>query len=139
MEKFKYGPLIWNCFTEDDESGNYYWNGSPPVGYDDDGIPIDSDGLQCLPIDSPVHPSWRGGKDKLEYNEFLGFEIPSIKTTKSWFDDNFLIISEDQCKKYIIKWIRKNQYGTPGFWDMVKDTTSLKEMMDKVWPQEEHK
>ena len=28
MEKFKYGPLIWNCFTEDDESGNYYWNGS---------------------------------------------------------------------------------------------------------------
>ena len=139
MEKFKYGPLIWNCFTEDDESGNYYWNGSPPVGYDDDGIPIDQEGMQCLPIESPVHPCWRGDKEKLEYNSFLGFNIPSIDSTREWFDANFLIVSDKQCKKYIIRWIRKNKYGTPGFYDMVRDSSSLTEMMDRVWPQDEHK
>ena len=139
MEKFKYGPLIWNCFTEDDESGNYYWNGSPPVGYDDDGIPIDQEGMQCLPIESPVHPSWICDKDKLEFNNFLGFKIPSIVSTREWFDANFLIVSDTQCKKYIIRWIRKNQYGTSGFYDMVRDSSSLREMMDRVWPQDEHK
>ena len=139
MEKFKYGPLIWNCFTEDDESGNYYWNGSPPVGYDLDGIPIDKDGLQCLPIESPVHPSWVGVEEKYEFNEFLGFKIPSIESTKAWFDDNFLIISDEQCKKYIIRWIRKHKYGTPGFEELLRRTSSLADIMDKVWPQDEHK
>ena len=57
MEKFKYGPLIWNSANEDDESGNYFWNGKPPVDYDREGIPLHDEGMQCLPIDSPDHPS----------------------------------------------------------------------------------
>ena len=71
MEKFKYGPLIWNCINEDDESGNFYWNGDPPVKYDDMNIPVDENGLQCLPVESPVHPSWTANNVQKEKNDFL--------------------------------------------------------------------
>ena len=135
MEKFKYGPLVWNCFSEEDESGNYYWNGNPPVDYDHDGIPVDEDGLQCLPIDSPVHPSWTADSTQLEYNNFLEFDIPSIDSTREWFDDNFLIVNDRQCKKYIIRWIRKNRKELPGFAKMTAGASSLVDMMDRVWPQ----
>ena len=139
MEKFKFGPLIWNSANEDDESGNYYWNGSPPVDYDELGIPVDEDGMQCLPIQSPVHPSWTGSKENFEYNEFLGFKIPSVESTKEWFDDNFLVISEKQSKKYIIKWIRTHRGTHPGYFKLTLGVTSMKEIMDRLWPQDEHK
>lgn len=139
MEKFKYGLLIWNSVNEDDESGNYFWNGKPPVGYDDDGIPIDQEGMQCLPIESPVHPSWESDKNQLEYNDFLEFEIPSISSTREWFSDNFLVVSDRQCKKYIIRWIRKNRMYLPGFVKMTQGASSLADIMDRVWPQDEHK
>lgn len=139
MEKFKYGSLVWNSVNEDDESGNYFWNGKPPVGYDNEGIPVDEEGLQCLPIESPVHPTWQINNSFLVYNDFLEFEIPSIDSTREWFDDNFLIVSDKQCKKYIIRWIRQNRKGLPGFAKMTAGATSLVEMMDRVWPQDEHK
>tara|TARA_Y100000114_G_scaffold87843_1_gene81204 strand:- start:41 stop:460 length:420 start_codon:yes stop_codon:yes gene_type:complete len=139
MEKFKYGPLIWNSANEDDESGNYFWNGKPPVDYDREGIPIDDEGMQCLPIDSPVHPSWTCNNLFLVYNDFLEFEIPSIDSTREWFDDNFLIVSDKQCKKYIIRWIRMNRKALPGFAKMTAGASSLVEMMDRVWPQDDLK
>ena len=139
MEKFKYGSLIWNCVNEDDESGNYFWNGNPPVAYDDDGIPVDEEGMQCLPVQSPVHPSWAGDRATLEYNDFLEFKIPTIDSTKDWFDDNFLVITDRQCKKYIIRWIRNHKRVEPGFHKMTQGSSSLTDMMDRVWPQDEHK
>jgi len=139
MEKFKFGPLIWNSANEDDESGNYFWNGKPPVDYDRDGIPIDDEGMQCLPIDSPVHPSWTADNIQLEHNDFLEFEIPTIDGTREWFDDNFLIVSDTQCKKYIIRWIRTHRKGLPGFGKMTVGASSLVEMMSRVWPQDERK
>lgn len=139
MEKFKYGPLIWNCFSEEDESGNYYWNGNPPVEYDHDGIPVDADGLQCLPIESPVHPSWTADNVELEYNDFLEFKIPTIEGTREWFDDNFLIVSDIQCKKYIIKWIRKHRRGTSGVAKLAQRASNLVDIMDILWPQDVHK
>ena len=33
-EKFRYGPLVYNCFGEEDDSGNYWWPGNPPVAYE---------------------------------------------------------------------------------------------------------
>ena len=95
--------------------------------------------MQCLPIESPVHPSWRGDKEKLEYNSFLGFNIPSIDSTREWFDANFLIVSDKQCKKYIIRWIRMNRKALPGFAKKTAGASCLVEMMDRVWPQDEHK
>tara|TARA_Y100000389_G_scaffold165312_1_gene169450 strand:- start:182 stop:601 length:420 start_codon:yes stop_codon:yes gene_type:complete len=139
MPKFKYGPLVWNSINDEDESGNYFWNGKPPVDYDSDGIPIDDDGMQCLPIASPVHPSWTAESVQQEYNDFLGFEIPSISSTREWFDDNFLVANERQCKKYIIRWIKQNRSSLPGFYKMISEATSLADIMDRVWPQDEHK
>ena len=48
MEQYKYGPLTWA--TIDDDSGNYYYPGTPPTGYDEQGIPIDEKGLQGFKI-----------------------------------------------------------------------------------------
>ena len=53
MEKFKYGPIIYNCVDEEDDSGNYYWAGEPPVAYDQWGVPVDRHGKQTLPLDCP--------------------------------------------------------------------------------------
>ena len=58
---------------------------------------------------------------------------------REWFDDNILIVSDKQCKKYIIRWIRNNRKSLPGFVKMTQGVTSLVEMMDRVWPQDEHK
>ena len=33
-EKFRYGPLVFNSFGEEDDSGNYWWPGNPPVAYE---------------------------------------------------------------------------------------------------------
>ena len=38
MTKFKYGPLVWNHIEDEDDSGNYWWPGLPPVSYDDTEI-----------------------------------------------------------------------------------------------------
>ena len=139
MKKFKFGPLVWNCVNEDDESGNYFWNGNPPVDYDDMGIPVDQEGLQCLPADCPIHPSWQANYETKEYNEFLGFEIPTIESTKEWFDENFLIVSDKQIKKYIIRWIRDYKSGSVGYVKLNKDADSLDIIMDRIWPQDAHK
>ena len=58
MDKFKYGPLVYNTIEDEDDSGNYWWPGLAPVEYDLMGIPIDSKGLQCLSLQSPLHPAY---------------------------------------------------------------------------------
>ena len=45
MEKFKYGPLLWNHVDDEDDSGNYWWSGMAPVNYAETGIPVDEKGL----------------------------------------------------------------------------------------------
>jgi hypothetical protein len=60
-EKFRYGPLVYNCFGDDDDSGNYWWSGSKiVVGYEQpEGvwkIPVDELGNQCLPGECILHP-----------------------------------------------------------------------------------
>ena len=140
MEKFKYGPLIWNCINEDDESGNYFWNGKPPVGYDRLGIPIDEAGMQCLSIRSPVHPTWQADHKRFEFNEYMSQPIPSVQQVKEWFDDNFLIVTPKQCKKYIIKWLSQNLGVRNEFYlGLKKDSNSLEDVMDKLWPQDVHR
>ena len=59
MEKIKYGPLVYITVEDTDEEGNFYWGGKPPIGYDELGIPIDSDGMQCLSVSSPLHPNYK--------------------------------------------------------------------------------
>jgi len=137
MKKYKYGPLIYNTTADDDDSGNFYWNGMPPVGYDEMGIPIDPNGNQCLPFECPLHPNH--SPTNFKYNEWLEDELPTWESFEEWFDDNFLIVSDKQCKKYIIRWIRNNRKSLPGFVKMTQGVTSLVEMMDRVWPQDEHK
>ena len=79
-ERFKYGPLIYDTVddVEDiDGGGNYWWAGLHPVGYDEMGIPVDSQGLQCLPLSSPFHPD-HIPKDPV-YNQYINDYVPSIK------------------------------------------------------------
>ena len=141
MEKFKYGPLIWNHRNEDDESGNYYWNGDPPVDYDSAGIPIDKNGNQCLSIDSPVHPGWQPDESRFVFNGPLQQKIPDVASVKEWFDNNFLVISDYQCKKYILKWLRNTLAvrRTEAFRSFVISCSTQEQMIGILWPQDEHK
>ena len=132
MEKYKYGPLVYNIASDEDDEGNYYWNGLPPVGYDQMGIPIDKEGMQCLPIASPLHPSYE--PVETEYNSFLKMEIPSISSCMLWFDDNFISISEEDCKFYILRWLSKN-YSNHSIFSSNSFTTE--KAINKIWLDEQ--
>ena len=72
----------------DDDSGNYWWNGSSIVDYDNMNIPIDTQGLQCLPLSSPVHPNYE--LQNPVFNEQIKDYLPSFKEWQEWFDVNFI-------------------------------------------------
>ena len=134
MEKYKYGPLIYVTADMSGDEGNYYWTGTPPVGYDVSGIPIDRYGYQCLDISCPLHPSWE--PSETTYNEVLKWDIPTLDYTRQWFDDNFLIITDDQLKRYIIKWWsarvkRSNNYA---YAQVLQNYSSVEEIQEAVWP-----
>ena len=112
IEKFKFGPLVYNCINEDNEDGNYYWPGNPPVDYDQWGIPIDTNGKQCLGLDCPFHPF-----HEFEDSETIGlvqnFKIPkSFKVYYDWCEENFLVVT----KQHIISDILQKfaRYSPPG-------------------------
>lgn len=137
MEKqFKYGPLVYNTNQSEEDEGNYFWNGSPPVGYDESGIPIDANGNQCLSINSPLHPAFDPAETV--FSEVLQSRIPTINCFRKWFDENFLIISDDQIKRYIIKWWRnkaaRDNYHS--YLNVLHNYSSVEEIMEAVWPDE---
>ena len=136
MEKFKYGPLIYNTVEDENDSGNYWWPGLAPVGYDEIGIPIDAKGLQCLPIDCPVHPSYR--IQNPVFVEILNDYLPSISEWKKWLEDNFIEASDDQIKRLILKWYSKQRNKSHNFYMLQEVVNSLDEMVEKVWQQEEN-
>ena len=136
MEKYKYGPLVYVTHGMNEDDGNYFWSGHPPVGYDESGIPIDNNGMQCLDISCPLHPSWE--PTETVYNETLKFDIPSIEHFRQWFEDNFLIISDDQVKRYIIRWWRAKalRENYQAYTDVLQNYSSVEEIQEAAWPDE---
>lgn len=100
--KYRYGPLVWNCSSDEDESGNYFWPGLPPCAYDAAGIPIDVHGMQCLPMQSIIHPNYVP-TDTL-YSEVVKADLPTIESARLWLDENFLIVTDRQVARFIIRW-----------------------------------
>ena len=136
MEKFKYGPLVYNTVEDEDDSGNYWWPGLPPVGYDETGVPIDSKGLQCLPLHSPVHPNYK--IESPVFVDILNDYLPSISEWKKWLEDNFIEANDDQIKRLILKWYSKQNSKSRNFYMLQQVVNSLDEMVEKVWQQEEN-
>ena len=104
-EKYTYGPLVYNHFGDDDDSGNYWWNGKPIVGYEQpEGIwkiPVDEDRNQCLPGESILHPCCR--VERFTSHPVLG-DVPELDWCREWFEDNFLIVSDWDVCRYILRW-----------------------------------
>ena len=137
MEKFKYGPLIWDHVHEEDDSGNYWWSGLPPVNYDNAGIPVDEKGLQCLPMSSPVHPNYNIKHSV--FNVTLQDYLPSFAEWQSWCDENFIIIDEARTKREILRWYAKQNNKSHRFYKLQESAKSLNEMVDLVWPPDDDK
>ena len=138
VKKYIYGPLMWNVIDHDDDSGNYWWNGSAPVDYDEMKIPIDSLGLQCLPLSCPVHPNY-SIKDSV-FNEQIKDYLPSFKEWEDWFDINFIEIDKHRIKREILRWYVKDpDRVSKDFYELQKNIENLDEMVDAVWPQDENK
>ena len=66
MEQYKYGPLTWA--TIDDDSGNYYYPGTPPTGYDEQGIPIDEKNYLIV---GSAAPNVMGDREHLLFTAML--------------------------------------------------------------------
>ena len=137
MEKFKYGPLVYNNIDDEDDSGNFWWPGLPPVKYDSMGIPIDSRGMQCLPLQSPVHPAYTI-KDSV-FHEALNDYLPSIAEWKEWFADHFIEATDSQIKKLILKWYAKQRDKSSKFFKLQQQVNTLDEMVEIIWRQDESK
>jgi hypothetical protein len=120
----------------DESEGNYYWTGSPPVGYDVDGIPIDANGRQCIDISCPLHPGFE--PKELEFNEVLQSDIPTLDSFRGWFEDNFLEISDAKLKRYIFKWwVRKNKTRSVTYNQVLLKFKSVNEIIGAIWQHEE--
>lgn len=130
MQIYKYGPLVYN--VDGYEGGNFYWNGLSPVGYDHDEIPVDRNGMQCLPISSPLHPSWTPRKQ--EFNQIVGRDMPTIQEVREWFEEHFLDISDYQICKYILKWYVRQNYRDQAYHDLLKKANSIEEVIKLIWP-----
>ena len=132
-EKFKYGPLVYNHFGEDDDSGNYWWAGNPPVAYEAESgpfrIPVDAMGNQCLPGECILHPNCRVE----EWESFELCKIPSLSWCRSWFDENFLVASDYQVCRYIVRWCEWN-YKHNAEWSQIKINKTADEMIGEIWP-----
>jgi len=133
MEKYKYGPLIYITTDSEDDDGNFYWSGNPPVGYDKDNIPIDKNGYQCLPLTSVIHPDYKPKSETLVHNHNIDQHIPTFDSFKSWFDDNFLIIPDRDVYFYIVRHVALNRPSLK-FKQLWSDSKSFEEMIDKIWP-----
>ena len=109
-----YGPLTWATSFEEltDTSVNYFWQGSFPVGYDEMGIPVDENGLQCLPLECIFHPACRPRvvEELIDaQGEIYSLVVPDLSWCQKWFDDNYLSITPRTLQKYIISWtLRQN-------------------------------
>jgi hypothetical protein len=133
-EKFRYGPLVYNCFGEDDDSGNYWWSGAPIVGYEQpEGIwkiPVDADGNQCLPGECILHPCCR--VEEWDDHVVLG-KIPALTWCRSWFDDNFLIIDDYTVCRYIVRWMWWNNINNEVYKQFFKGK-QVEEVIKEIWP-----
>jgi hypothetical protein len=132
-EKFKYGPLIYNSINDESDEGNYWWPGNPPVAYEAESgpfrIPVDANGNQCLPGESILHPNCRVEK----WESFELCEIPSLSWCREWFEDNFLIVSDYDICRYILRWCDWN-YQHKEVWKDHKKNKTIDEMIGEIWP-----
>ena len=133
-QKFTYGPLVYNCIGDDDDSGNYWWSGNPPVSYEQHSgiwrIPIDKWGQQCLPGESILHPCCR--VERFTSHPQIG-DVPELEWCRSWFEDNFLIIDDWTLCRYILRWCN-NRYRYEDFWKRWKSGKTLDQMIGEIWP-----
>ncbi len=132
-EKFKYGPLIYNSINDESDEGNYWWPGNPPVAYEAESgpfrIPVDANGNQCLPGESILHPNCRVEK----WESFELCKIPSLSWCREWFEDNFLIVSDYDICRYILRWCDWN-YQHKEVWKDHKKNKTIDEMIGEIWP-----
>jgi len=137
MEQFKYGPIVYNTSDTDDDSGNYYWAGEPPVGYDSTGLPIDSRGFQCLDaVQCPLHPSYQVTEENTESNEALGCRIPTLASFNSWFEDNFIKAELRDLAFFIIRWInfqRDDHAATSALYSKYAQL-DIDDIINAIWP-----
>ena len=136
MEQFKYGPLVYNTTESDDDSGNYYWPGDPPVGYDDEKIPVDSKGFQCLDaVQCPLHPSY-SATDDTEHNEALGCSIPTLTSFNSWFEDAFVKADPRDLAFFVLRWINFQPDESPATSALYAKYAQLDidDIIDVLWP-----
>lgn len=140
-----YGPLIYaKDFFEDDGIANYFWPGSPAVGYNQQGIPIDEEGKECLDLRCPLHPDWKPTETEIVYNEYLNFSIPNYYCYIEWFKENNLTCTSTQAKKLLFKWIlHKSNYNKLrskikyGILQIIRDDLiSMSELIKKVYEYE---
>ena len=133
-EKYTYGPLVYNCFGEEDDSGNYWWSGNPPVGYEQESgvfrMPVDENGNQCLPGDCILHPN-------CTVQQFVSdepFSVPSLTWCREWFSDNFLQVTDWDLARYALRWIWWNNQHSDEWKQFSQTYRTQEEKIKQLWP-----
>lgn len=137
MEIYKYGPLVYNTPDSEEDTGNFYWSGSPPVGYDSQGMPVDDKGFQCLDMNNcPIHPNYPVPDESKEPNEFLGLDIPTLNSFNSWFEDTFIKANPRDLALFIIRWIdfqNESSAVKKALYNKCA-TMDIDDIIDNMWP-----
>jgi hypothetical protein len=137
MEQFKYGPLLYNTTNSDDDSGNYYWPGEPPIAYDDYKIPVDGKGYQCLDASQcPLHPDYKVKDEDTEHNEALGCIIPTLDHFNSWFEDAFIKAEPRDLAFFVLRWLNFQPDDSPATSVLYEKYAQLDidDIINAIWP-----
>ena len=137
MEQYKYGPLLYNTTNSDDDSGNYYWPGEPPIAYDDYKIPVDGKGYQCLDASQcPLHPDYKVTDTNMEHNEALGCTIPTLDHFNSWFEDAFIKAEPRDLAFFVLRWLNFQPDDSPATSVLYAKYAQLDidDIINAIWP-----
>ena len=127
---FSYGPLTW-ASIENRIKGNFLYKGDYPVEYDNNGIPIDDEGNQCLPITCPLHPDYKPTNPVL--SPMINDTLPSNLEWKRWFEENYIQIDNARIMREILRWYMKQERQSLEFKKIKASCTTLTELTEKIF------
>ena len=127
---FSYGPLTW-ASIENRIKGNFLYKGDYPVDYDNEGIPIDEKGLQCLDLRCPVHPNYKPINPV--FSPLINDTLPSNLEWKRWFQENYIQIDNARIMREILKWYMKQERQSLEFKKIKASCSNLTELTEKIF------
>ena len=83
-----------------------------------------------------MHPSYEVSADNLEHNDFLEVSLPTLSSFRSWFEDQFLVVTDRDLALFVLRWIDFQNESEPCSQAVYSKCAQLdiEDIIDSIWP-----